>query len=62
MRTIISLMNASRLLQDRRGATAIEYGLIVAGISVVIAATVSIIGTDLSALFDTIKNALAPAA
>ena len=42
MRTIISLMNASRLLQDRRGATAIEYGLIAAGIGVTIAATVGV--------------------
>ena len=62
MRTIISLMNASRLLQDRRGATAIEYGLIVAGISVVIAAAVGFIGTDLETLFNSIKDALALAA
>ena len=58
MRTIISLMTASRLLKDRRGATAIEYGLIVAGISVVIAATVTLIGTDLGNLFTKIQTAL----
>jgi pilus assembly protein Flp/PilA len=58
MRTIISLVTASRLLQDRRGATAIEYGLIVAGISVVIAATVATIGTDVAAMFTDISTKL----
>ena len=58
MRTIISLMTASRLLQDRRGATAIEYGLIAAGIGVAIAVTVAAVGTDLSAMFANIQAEL----
>ncbi len=36
---------------DTRGATAIEYGLIAAGIAVAIAAAVFALGGDLSALF-----------
>jgi pilus assembly protein Flp/PilA len=58
MRTIISLMNASRLLQDRRGATAIEYGLIAAGIGVTIAATVGLLGDQMIVMFDNIKTLL----
>jgi pilus assembly protein Flp/PilA len=58
MRTIISLMNASRLLQDRRGATAIEYGLIAAGIGVTIAATVGLLGDQMVIMFNNIKTLL----
>jgi pilus assembly protein Flp/PilA len=45
-------------LTTSRGATAIEYGLIAAGISVVIIATVSGIGTSLNAKFDSISTQL----
>jgi pilus assembly protein Flp/PilA len=45
-------------LKDESGATAIEYGLIVAGISVVIIATVNTIGSTLNAKFDYISNKL----
>jgi len=48
----------SRFLRDESGATAIEYGLIAAGISVVIIASVNLIGTNLDAKFDTIAAAL----
>ena len=41
-------------LKDESGATAIEYGLIAAGISVVIIATVNAIGTTLNAKFDSV--------
>ena len=58
MRTIISLMTASRLIQDRRGATAIEYGLIAAGIGVTIAATVGLLGDQLVTMFTNIKTLL----
>ena len=40
------------------GATAIEYGLIAAGISVVIIATVNAIGTTLNAKFDSVSTQL----
>jgi pilus assembly protein Flp/PilA len=45
-------------LKDDSGATAIEYGLIAAGISVVIIATVNAIGTTLNGKFDSISTQL----
>ena len=45
-------------LKDESGATAIKYGLIAAGISVVIIATVNAIGTSLNAKFDSISTQL----
>ncbi len=48
----------SRFLSDESGATAIEYGLIAAGIAVVIIAAVQLIGTNLSATFQTVAAAV----
>jgi len=45
-------------LKDESGATAIEYGLIAAGISVVIIATVNAIGTTFNANFDSVLTQL----
>jgi pilus assembly protein Flp/PilA len=45
-------------LKDESGATAIEYGLIAAGISVVIIATVNAIGTPLNGKFTSISTQL----
>ena len=45
-------------LKDESGATAIEYGLIAAGISVVIIAAVNAIGSSLNAKFNYISNQL----
>ena len=45
-------------LKDESGATAIEYGLIAAGISVVIITTVNLIGSTLNANFDFIAGQL----
>jgi pilus assembly protein Flp/PilA len=45
-------------LKDESGATAIEYGLIAAGISVVIIATVNAIGTTLNGKFTSISTQL----
>jgi pilus assembly protein Flp/PilA len=39
---------ATRLIQDQSGATAIEYGLIVALIAVVIIGAVTTLGTNLN--------------
>ena len=51
----------TKLLSDRDGATAIEYGLIAALISVVIITAVTLVGTRLSAVFNSIATALAVA-
>jgi pilus assembly protein Flp/PilA len=45
-------------LRDERGATAIEYGMIAALVSVLIIASVKAIGTKLSAAFSNIKSNL----
>jgi len=43
---------------DQSGATAIEYGLIAAGISVAIIATVQALGTNLNTTFGSVSTAL----
>ena len=44
--------------KDERGATAIEYGLIAAGISLAIVAAVYAFGDDLNALFGGLGDSL----
>jgi pilus assembly protein Flp/PilA len=51
-----------RLLRDESGATAIEYGLIAAGIAVAIIAVVRGVGSNLVIVFGSVSGALAPAA
>jgi len=51
----------TRFLKDESGATAIEYGLIAALISVVIVGSVGLVGTELKGTFDTIKTELGKA-
>jgi pilus assembly protein Flp/PilA len=48
----------SSFCKDETAATAIEYGLIAAGISVAIIAVVQGLGTKLNSTFGSIKNAL----
>jgi pilus assembly protein Flp/PilA len=48
----------SRFLKDESGATAIEYGLIAAGIAVVIIAAVNTVGSNLSTTLDTVASSL----
>ncbi len=43
---------------DERGATAVEYGLMVALIAVVIIAAVTLLGTNLRDKFNDIANAI----
>ena len=47
-----------QFLSDEAGATAIEYGLIAAGISIAIIATVNGLGTNLNNMFTSINNSL----
>jgi pilus assembly protein Flp/PilA len=48
----------SRFVKDESGATAIEYGLIAAGISVAIIAVVQGLGTKLNTTFSAVSSAL----
>jgi pilus assembly protein Flp/PilA len=48
----------TRFVQDESGATAIEYGLIAAGISVAIIAAVQGLGTKLNSTFTSVSTAL----
>jgi pilus assembly protein Flp/PilA len=53
MKTLVS-----KFLRDEAGATAIEYGLIAAGIALAIISVVNGLGTTLSGKFDSINNSL----
>ena len=47
-----------RVQREEKGATAVEYGLMVGLIAVAIIATVIILGDELDALFQQVVNAL----
>jgi pilus assembly protein Flp/PilA len=47
-----------RFFADDTGATAIEYGLIAAGIAVAIIATVQALGTNLNSTFSSVSTAM----
>ena len=48
----------TRFVKDESGATAIEYGLIAAGISVAIITVVQGLGAKLNSTFTSIQNGL----
>ena len=48
----------SKFLADNSGATAIEYGLIAAGICLAIIAAVNGLGTHLNTMFTSINSSL----
>jgi len=58
--TIVTLVSLAkdRLEREEKGATAVEYGLMVGLIAVAIIATVVLLGSKLDGLFKTITNAL----
>jgi pilus assembly protein Flp/PilA len=45
-------------LRNEQGATAIEYGLLAAGISVAIIATVAALGSNLNTTFSSVSTSL----
>jgi len=53
-----SMYSIVAFLKDESGATAIEYGLMAAGISVVILAMLNTVGSKLNAKFDEISGLL----
>lgn len=56
----VSITNflATRLRRDDRGATAVEYGLLVALIAAVIVVIVTTLGTKIQQAFQTVSDAL----
>jgi pilus assembly protein Flp/PilA len=48
----------ARFIHDQSAATAIEYGLIAAGISIAIIAAVNGLGTNLNGMFTSINSSL----
>lgn len=54
-----SLSILKRLCRDERGATAMEYGLIVALIALAIISTLTVIGVRIEAVMDRLTAALA---
>ena len=48
----------ARLMLDREGVTAMEYGVIAAGIVIAVAAAAATLGSDVSALFNSIGGSL----
>jgi pilus assembly protein Flp/PilA len=54
----ISDVKAKRDEVNERGATAVEYGLMVALIAIVIIAAVTLLGTKLSSLFNAVGTSI----
>jgi len=54
----LSMSKVLRFLKDESGATAIEYGLIAAGISVAIIVAVASVGSGLNTTFTSVQTAL----
>jgi pilus assembly protein Flp/PilA len=48
-----------RFLKDESGATAIEYGLIAAGVALAIVTVVGVLGENINATFTEISDAIA---
>ncbi len=47
-----------RFLKEEEGATAVEYGMIVALIAAIIVGTVALVGTDVLNGFETVEDAM----
>jgi len=59
LKHLVSASNRlAQLRSDDRGVTSVEYGLMVALIAIVIIAAVTLLGTNLSTLFNNIATAI----
>jgi pilus assembly protein Flp/PilA len=52
------MISLKKFIRDESGATAIEYGLIAAGIAVAIITVVGGLGSKLNTTFTSVQNAL----
>jgi pilus assembly protein Flp/PilA len=59
MKGDIMTATLSRFVRDESGATAIEYGLIAALVSVVIIGALTTLGTRLTSTFNSVSSSLA---
>jgi pilus assembly protein Flp/PilA len=50
------VQSLKKLIRDERGATAVEYGLIIAGIAAVIITIVMTLGGKIQAAFQTVND------
>jgi len=55
---LVKLQVKAAALRNDRGATAVEYGLMVALIAIVIIGAVTLLGTNLSGLFNTVATSV----
>jgi pilus assembly protein Flp/PilA len=63
LKCFVALQNflAQPISREDRGATAVEYGLLVALIAAVIVAVVAVLGTQIKNAFQTVSNSLSGA-
>jgi pilus assembly protein Flp/PilA len=54
------LAQARAFIRDEDGASAVEYGLLIAGIAVAVMATIYTIGTNLNTKFNSVASQLSP--
>ena len=54
----LRIMLTARMAKDERGASAVEYGLLVAGIAAVIVGIVFILGDNLQGAFQTTNDSI----
>ena len=55
---LVKLQTKVAALRDDRGATAVEYGLMVALIAIVIIVAVTLLGKNLSSLFNNVATSV----
>jgi pilus assembly protein Flp/PilA len=55
------MQSIRNFFKDESGASAVEYGLLVALIAVVIIGAVSALGTSISTMFTTVSNSISTA-
>lgn len=57
-KALVKLQYKIAEMRSEKGATAVEYGLMVALIAVVIIVAVALLGTRLSTMFNTVSNSI----
>ena len=55
---VLGIKAKERYLSDERGATAVEYGIMVALIAVVIIVAVTLLGKNLTTMFQGVANSV----